>query len=351
MSVKEKKKKRITIYDIAREVGVAPSSVSKALNDQASISKKIKALVKSKAEELNYIHNSNAANLRRGSTRTIGVIVPKINTAFFSSAIAGMEEVCCQNNHSLIICQSDESYIKETNAVATLIHQNVDCILISLSIETQSTEHLQNIIDHHITLVQFDRVDHTVQSHMVINDNKRAAYKAVNHLIEMGYRKIAFLGGSDNLRIFKDRKEGYIKAIRESDLSIPYNYLVNNALTTERGMQVASELLNSKEPPDAFFTISDYSAFGILKIATSLGLQVPEQVGIIGFSNETFSELISPSLSSVDQKSRKLGKDAAQIYFDSISKESNSVKFRKQIIGTSTIVRNSSQKKNLTISL
>ncbi len=351
MSVKEKKKKRITIYDIAREVGVAPSSVSKALNDQASISKNIKALVKAKAEELNYIHNSNAANLRRGSTRTIGVIVPKINTAFFSSAIAGMEEVCYQNNHSLIICQSDESYIKETNAVATLIHQNVDCILISLSIETQSTEHLQNIIDHHITLVQFDRVDHTVQSHMVINDNKRAAYKAVNHLIEMGYRKIAFLGGSDNLRIFKDRKEGYIKAIRESDLSIPYNYLVNNALTTERGMQVASELLNSKEPPDAFFTISDYSAFGILKIAISLGLQVPEQVGIIGFSNETFSELISPSLSSVDQKSRKLGKDAAQIYFDSISKESNSVKFRKQIIGTSTIVRNSSQKKNLTISL
>ncbi len=342
--MKEKKKKRTTIYDIARQVGVAPSSVSKALNDQASISKEIKALVKAKAEELNYIHNSNAANLRRGSTKTIGVIVPKINTAFFSNAIAGIEEVCYQNNHSLITCQSDESYIKETNAVATLIHQNVDCILISLSIETQSTEHLQNIIDHHITLVQFDRVDHTVQSHMVINDNKRAAYKAVKHLIEMGYRKIAFLGGSDNLRTFRDRKEGYIKAIRESDLSIPYNYLVDNALTKERGMQVASELLTSKEPPDAFFTISDYSAFGILKVATSLGLHVPEQIGIIGFSNETFSELISPSLSSVDQKSRKIGKDAAQIYFDSISTEKNSVKFKKQIIATSTIVRNSSQK-------
>lgn len=341
-----KKNKRITIYDIAKQVGVAPSSVSKALNDQPSISKEIKALVKAKAEELNYIHNSNAANLRRGSSKTIGVIVPKINTAFFSNAIAGIEDACYENNHNLIICQSDESYIKETKAVATLIHQNVDCILVSLSIETQSTAHLQNIINHHITLVQFDRVDDRLRSHMVVNDNKKAAYKAVKHLIDMGYRKIAFLGGSDKLSIYKDRKEGYIKAIRESDLSIPYNYIVNNAMTTERGMEIATELLNSKNPPDAFFTISDYSAFGILKVANSLGIPVPDQIGIIGFSNETFTELVSPALSSVDQKSRKLGKDAANIYFDSISNGKNSVKFRKKIIGSCTIIRSSSQKKN-----
>lgn len=340
-----KKDKRVTIYDIAKQVGVAPSSVSKALNDQPSISKEIKALVKAKAQELNYIHNSNAANLRRGSSKTIGVIVPKINTTFFSNAIAGIEEACFENNHNLIICQSDESYIKETKAVATLIHQNVDCILISLSIETQSTEHLQDISTHHITLVQFDRVDDTLRSHMVVNDNKNAAYKAVKHLIDMGYRKIAFLGGSDKLSIYKDRKEGYIKAISESDLSIPYNYIVNNALTTERGMQVAAELLDSKDPPDAFFTISDYSAFGILKVAISRGIRVPDEIGIIGFSNETFTELISPALSSVDQKSRKLGRDAANIYFDSISKEKKSVKFRKQIIGSCTIIRSSSLRK------
>ncbi len=151
-------------------------------------------MVRAKAEELNYIHNSNAANLRRGSSKTIGVIVPKINTAFFSNAIAGIEEACYENNHNLIICQSDESYIKETKVVATLIHQNVDCILISLSIETQSTAHLQNIINHNIALVQFDRVDDTLRSHMVVNDNKKATYKAVKYLIDMGYRKIAFFG-------------------------------------------------------------------------------------------------------------------------------------------------------------
>lgn len=346
----EKKDKRVTIYDIAKQVGVAPSSVSKALNDQPSISKEIKALVKAKAEELNYIHNTNAANLRRGSSKTIGVIVPKINTTFFSNAIAGIEEACYKNNHNLIICQSDESYIKETKAVATLIHQNVDCILISLSIETRSNEHLKNIINHHITLVQFDRVDATVRSHIVVNDNKNAAYKAVKHLIDMGYRKIAFLGGSDNLSIYKDRKEGYVKAISECDLSIPYNYIVDNALTTERGMEVAAELLNSKNRPDAFFTISDYSALGVLKVAVSLGICIPDEVGIIGFSNETFSELISPALSSVDQKSRKLGNDAANIYFDTISNEKISVKFRKHIIGSSTVIRSSSLKKTATVS-
>jgi DNA-binding LacI/PurR family transcriptional regulator len=340
-----KKNKRVTIYDIAEQVGVAASSVSKALNDQPTISKKIKALVTAKAKELNYIHNTNAANLRRGSSKTIGVIVPKINITFFSNVIAGIEEACYENNHNLIICQSDESYLKETKAVATLIHQNVDCILISLSIETESNQHLQSIGNHHITLVQFDRVDDTLRSHTVVNDNKKAAYKAVKHLIDIGYRKIAFLGGSDRLSIYKDRKEGYLKAIRESDLSIPYNYIVNNALTTERGMQVAAELLDSNNPPDAFFTISDYSAFGILKVAASRGIAVPDKIGVIGFSNETFTEMISPALSSVDQKSRKLGKDAANIYFDSISKEKSAVKFQKKIIGTSTIVRSSSMKK------
>jgi LacI family transcriptional regulator len=180
---------------------------------------------------------------------------------------------------------------------------------------------------------------------MVVNDNKNAAYKAVKHLIDTGYRKIAFLGGSDKLSIYKDRKEGYIKAIKESDLNIPYNYIVNNALTVERGMQVASELLDSNDPPDAFFTISDYSAFGILKVAASRKIRVPDQIGIVGFSNETFTEMISPALSSVDQKSRKLGKDAANIYFDSISKEIPPGKFQKKVIGSSTIIRSSSLKK------
>ncbi len=340
----KRKSKRVTIYDIAEQIGIAPSSVSKALNNHHSVSNKVKALVKAKALELNYVHNTNAANLRRGSSRTIGVIVPKINTNFFSNAIAGMEEACFTNHHNLIICQSDESYLKETQAVSTLIHQNVDCIIISLSIETKSSTHLQEILHHHVDLIQFDRVDDTVPSHKIVNDNKNAAYSAVKHLIEMGYHKIAFLGGADYLSIYKDRKEGYLKAIKEAELNIPYNYIVDNALTIERGAQIANDLLNGKEPPDAFFTVSDYSALGVLRVARALGLNVPQQIGIVGFSNETFTELISPSLSSVDQNSRKMGKEAANIYFDFILKEKAGSKFRKQIIESATVIRESSMK-------
>ena len=343
-----KKDKRVTIYDIAREIGIAPSSVSKALNNKSSISKKIKALVDAKAIELNYVHNANAANLRRGSSKTIGVIVPKINAAFFANVIAGMEEACFENSHNLIICQSDESYEKEKQAVATLIHQNVDCIIISLSIETKSCEHLLEIEKHCIKLIQFDRVDEDVASHIIVNDNKNAAYEAVKHLIETGYHKIAFLGGSDYLRIYKDRKEGYLKAMKEFGLPIPSDYIVDNALTIERGMEVATELLNKKEPPNAFFTISDYSALGVLKSTRLLKLTVPQQIGIVGFSNEAFTEIISPSLSSVDQRSRILGKSAANIYFKFIATKKKDAKFRKQIIKSSIVIRESSSKSNET---
>jgi LacI family transcriptional regulator len=342
------KAKRTTIYDIAREVGFAPSSVSKALNDLPSISKKIKTLVKAKAIELNYKHNSNAANLRRGTSKTVGVVVPKINVGFFADAIAGIEEACFENNHMLIICQSDESYSKEVLAVETLIHQNVDCIIISLSQETKSATHLQEIIDHHVDLVQFDRVIHSFKSHTIVNDNENAAYKAVKHLIGQGYRKIAFLGGPDHLTVFRERKQGYLKAIREADLDIPYNYILEDLLKTEPAMQSALALLNYKSPPDAFLTVTDYAALGVLKAAGSMNLKIPEQIGIIGFANETFLEFVAPALSSVDQNSRKLGKDAAKVYFDHVlkSRGANKVmlKARNEVVESSIVIRDSTMR-------
>lgn len=341
--MQHKENRRVTIYDIAQQLGIAPSSVSKALNDQPTVSKRIKDLVKSKALELNYKHNTHAANLRRGSSKTIGVIVPKINTSFFSSAIAGMEEACFENDHQLIICQSEESYIKEIHAAETLIHYSVDCIIISLSMETKSTSHLKEIISQHVNLVQFDRVDPAIQSYTIVNDNKNAAFKAVRHLIDQGYKKIVLLGGTDYLTIYKDRKAGYLEALNLAGLSTPYNYLVDNVTTTEIAMQAASQLLNSQDPPDAFFG-SDYSALGVLKVAVSMGLKVPQQVGIMGFADEPLTGLISPSISTVNQNARELGKTAANIYFNQILKQKTAGKVSRQIIESSLIIRESSLK-------
>ncbi|HEY8397080.1 MAG TPA: LacI family DNA-binding transcriptional regulator [Flavihumibacter sp.] len=351
MAENRKSGKRVTIYDIARELNLAPSSVSKALNDMPNISDKLKALVKAKAKELNYKHNLNAANLRRGYSGIIAVIVPKINVAFFSDVIAGMEEVCAANNHRLIICQTDESYQKEKQAVETLINQNVDCILISLSLETKATEHLQEILENNIELIQFDRVLSDIDCSTIVNDNHEASYTAVQHLLDQGYRKIAFFGGPSHLKIYQDRKKGYLQAIKEASLVVPYNYIVENAFSTESARAAAVDLLQFQDPPDAFFTISDYAALGVLKAGQSLGLEIPRQLGIVGYANESFTDLISPALTTIDQNSRELGRQAVGIYFNHLrhkkdvqdTPEPVSVSVH-EVVKSSLIVRDSSQR-------
>lgn len=333
-------RKRVTIYDLAKELGISASYISKALNNHPSISEKIKHAVKKKAAELKYKQNAHAANLRQGLSKTVGVIVPHVDQRFFSEAIAGIEEVCFENNHGLIICQSHESFKQECLAVDTLIHQNVDCILISISAETKSSAHLQTVKENNIELVQFDRYLDELDSYIVSNDNEEASYKVVKALIEQGYKKLAFTGGPDHLTIFKKRKEGYLKAIKEAQLIIPYNFIVSDVLSKEKAFEVAMELLTFKEPPDAFFTVSDHQSLGVLQAAESLNIKIPEQLGIFGFANEAFTEIIKPSLSSVDQKSKELGRHAANVYFEKILKYKSGKASKKDVAKKDTSKKN-----------
>lgn len=331
-------KKRTTIYHIASELGMSASYVSRALNDHPAVSEKVKMIVKQKAIELNYKQNSHAANLRQGSSKTIGVIVPQINQGFFSEVIAGIEEACYENNHNLIICQSHESNKQESIAVETLIHQNVDCILISVSAETKTSAHLEEIKNHRIHLIQFDRCIDTFESYKVLNDNEDASYKAVNQLIGEGYKRIAFIGGPEHLSNFTKRKEGYIKAMQHARLSIPEHYLIVNAFTRETAMEASKVLLLGKNRPDAFFAVFDAQSLGVLQVANSLNIQVPQQLGIFGYSNEAFTEFITPTLSSVDQKSKHLGKLTANLYFQNILSGNGQVEKNSTIIIKSEII-------------
>ncbi|HEX8461320.1 MAG TPA: LacI family DNA-binding transcriptional regulator [Segetibacter sp.] len=340
--------KRITIYHIAEELGLSGSYVSRALNNHPAVSDKIKELVKNKARELNYRHNSHAANLRQGSSKTIGVIVPHINQSFFSEAIAGIEEACFENNHSLIICQSHESYKQECLAIETLIHQNVDCILISISGETTSSAFLEEVTNHNIELIQFDRCLENVGGFKVLNDNKDASCKAVNILIKEGYKRIAFIGGPDHLAVFNNRKEGYLQAVKKAGLKIPCSYIIDNALSKEEAIKAARKLLALEEPPDAFFTVSDLQSLGVLQVANSMNIKVPKQLGIFGFANEAFTELIIPALSSIDQKSKQLGKCAANLYFENISAEKVATETSpNKIIKSEIIERESSRRSDV----
>lgn len=307
--------KRVTIYDLAKALDVSPSYISKALNDHPSVSESMKEKVRRKAQELGYKYNLYAANLRRGTSNTIGVIVPIINKSFFSEAIAGIEEVCSKHHYGLIICQSHDSYETECKAIDTLIRQNVDCIILSVSSFTESPEHLEEIRHNGIKVITFDRFVEEFPSSRVINDNEQMTFRATQHLISEGYRNIAFIGWTPKRPIYRLRREGFIRAMREAGLPLNNDFIIEDVHAKESTIDVARRLLSQTDRPDAFITVSDLQAMYVLKVAQELGIKVPEELGIIGFGNDSVTTITSPTLSSVDQKSKELGIQAANIYF------------------------------------
>ena len=337
--------KRTTIYDIAKKLNIAASSVSRALSNSSKVNPATKALILKTAAEMNYQQNVMASNLRKGSNRTIGVVVPRINQGYFSNIIAGMEDITYNKGYNLIICQSNELHAREVDCVNTLINQHVNCIVISIAAEKGGHEHLQQVIDHRIRLIQFDRVVDELETFKVINDNERASTEAVSHLIEQGYQRIALLEGPQNLDIFRQRKEGYLNALRKHGLPVSEELMCENAWTKELSAEATRKLLRMKNPPDAIFaSTSDFSALGVLEVATQLGISVPDQLGICGYSNEPFTEITSPSITTIDQYSFSMGKTIANLYFQEMETADLDVEPKVMSIKPKLIVRKSTKR-------
>jgi LacI family repressor for deo operon, udp, cdd, tsx, nupC, and nupG len=340
------KKKRTTIYDIAEKLNITASSVSRALNNSNYVNENTKKLILKTAAELNYKRNTLASNLRKGQSKTIGIIVPRINQNFFSNVIAGIEEAAYEKDYNLIICQSGESHVKEIKCVNTLINQQVDCIVISVSADSYDYKHLKNVIDHGIQLIQFDRVADELETLKVINDNEQASLEAVSHLIEQGYKRIALLEGPQNLNIFKQRKNGYLSALEKYKMPVINELIVENAWTKELGADATRKLLSLPNPPDAIFaSTSDFSALGVLEVATVMGFKVPDELGICGYSNENFTELTSPSITTIDQFSVYMGKTIANLYFQEMENKDTMVVPKIISIKPKLIVRSSTLRK------
>jgi LacI family repressor for deo operon, udp, cdd, tsx, nupC, and nupG len=338
-------KKRTTIYDIAKKLNLNPSSVSRALNNNSSVNEETRKLVLKTAEELNYQRNTLASNLRKGHSKTIGVIVPRINQNFFSNVIAGIEEATYKQGYNLIICQSNEFYDKEVQCVNTLINQHVDCIVISISVETTDHSHLQKIMDHGIQLIQFDRVADELETLKVTNDNEQSSFEAVSHIIQQGYSRIALLEGPQNLNIFRQRKNGYLRALKENNMPIKDELMIENAWTKELSAKATRQLLNLPQPPDAIFaSTSDFSALGVLEVATAMNIKVPNELAICGYSNEDFTEITSPSITTVDQFSFYMGKTVANLYFQELENVDAASTPKVISIKPKLIIRASTQK-------
>lgn len=337
---------QVTIKDIARELGISPSTVSRALKDHPDISSKTKLAVNALAEKLNYQPNIVALNLRQQKTFTIGVVIPELVHFFFSTVISGIEDVAYQAGYSVILSQSNESYEREKTDIKALFNSRVDGMLISISRETKNFEHIESVIAKGIPVVFYDRTYNAPMSSNVIVDDYIGAKEAVNHLIEQGYRKIAFLEGSPGLIISADRKRGYMDALKDHGLEQKEAFTQECVTgSMEEGKRATKKLLSMPEPPDAIFAASDPLATGAMQSIKEKGLRIPQDVGVVGFSNWSYGSLIEPSLTTVDQPGFEMGQEAARLLIRQIelsNKDQGDPVPETKILKTRLIVRDSS---------
>ena len=338
-------KPHITIHDIARELQVSASTVSRALKDHPRISKSTREAVQKLARKYNYQPNVVASSLRKGQSNTVGVIVPRINRNFFSSVISGMEEILAEAGFHLIICQTHESYENEIAALQTLVNARVSAIVISLSMETRRHSHLAEIDNRGIRLLFFDRIPGHMGAGSVRINDRLGAYMNVKHLLEQGYREIFHVAGAGHISIYRDRKLGYMDAMTEAGISVPENWILETPLVRAGGEEAYRRSKDIAGSPDAFFCAGDYAALGVLQAATKDGRNVPGDLAVTGFGNEPFTEFIQPTLTTVDQRGQKMGGQVARMVLEEESRDPRNPELAEITLDPELIIRNSSTQK------
>jgi len=311
-------KKKTTIYDIAKELNITVSTVSRALNGFSAISDATKKAVVETAERLNYSPNKLASSLKSGKTNTIGVIVPSTEVHFFASVIHSIEQVLKNNGYNILLYQSNESLENEINGVKTLLEAQVDGIIASISLETEDVSHFQAIINQNKPLVLFDRTHADLKAPSVTLDDFKAGYMATKHLIEKGYKKIGFVTTNHQIQIFNERFEGYKAALKDNNIDFVKERVILGGLSIKDGRYGAGKLLRLEDMPDAIIAGDDFTALGVIKKLKETN-NIPPEIGVIGFSNETFSAFITPSLSTIDQQSNKMGTESAHMFLKMIN--------------------------------
>jgi LacI family transcriptional regulator len=334
-----------TIKDIAKELNVSTSTVSRALKDYPGISDETKRKVKELADKLHYRPNAVALSLRKSKSFTIGVIIPEVVHFFFSTVISGVEEVAFANGYNVILCQTNEKFSREKSSVETMLSNQIDGVLVSFSRETHNFDHFKKMIDIEFPIVFFDRIPELENSINVTVNDYQGAYDAVKHLIDQGFQKIVHLSGPDNLAISKNRKEGYLHALSDAGIQVNPEWILECPHGTEKeSILITTELFkNTSNRPDAIFAHHDIVAAGAMMALKSLGLKIPEDVGVVGFSNWQFSSMIDPPLTTVSQPGFQIGETATKLLLDLINKKESMESITQNIIlDTELLIRKSS---------
>lgn len=336
-------KKKTTIYDIAEALDVTVSTVSRALSGFPAISDATRKAVIEKAKELNYSPNRLASALKSGKTHIIGVIVPSVQTYFFATIIHCIEEVLKPHGYRVIIYQSNESLQDEINGVKTLLEAQVDGLMASISLETKDTSHFKEVIAQHKPLILFDRISEDLKVPTVTLNDFQAGYLATEHLIKQGYQRIALMSTLHQTKLFDDRLKGYHAALKEHHLPLLAEHQIFGGLSIEDGRVGTEKLMKLKEKPDALLAGDDFTALGASQKLEELGYTAPA-VGVIGFSNESFSAYVSPRLSTVDQHPDQIGEACARLFLKMISQKNPYDEIPKVVIDPTIVERQSTFK-------
>lgn len=339
-------KKSATIYDISKKLNVSVATVSRALNDHPRISQATKDLVKATAKEMNYKQNNLAKALKSGETKNVGIIVPYINTNFFSSVIRGIEEELSPHGYHVIICQSHEDVMIEKSHLTTLLNAQVDGIFMSVSRTTLDTEHIRNILDTSNTpIIFFDRKKDIPGISTVVIDDYRGGYMATQHLIREGYKNICHFSGDLNLEIYQHRLNGYRQALLDHQLPVKEENIVATGSSIEAGTEAIKTLWSRKSVPDAIFSSSDFAALGACQELKKRKIRIPQEVAVIGFSNEPFTQFMELPISSVDQTPVTMGKLAGQVFIERIRENGSGISIEKKVVLEPQLyIRKSSQR-------
>ena len=310
----------VTISDIAAALGVTPSTVSRALSGSPRVKEGTRVAVEKMAAEMGYERNIVASNLRKGRSDIVGIIVPRIHREFFSNVIGGAESILEAAGYCVLICQTHERFDAEVKALRTLRNNQVAGVLLSHAIGSDNSRHVREALGDRIPLVQFDRVFSDLPGAKVVSNNFEGAYQATRHLIEQGYRHIGTLAGYMNSEAYVARLEGYRQALRDSGLPLDESVVYYDTIVPETGREAGLKALDAG--CDALYSAGDFSALGAIQALQSRGLRIPEDFGIVGTADESFTALMTPSMSSLALNPFEMGRQAAQAF---LSGEAGSV--------------------------
>jgi LacI family transcriptional regulator len=338
----------LTIKDIAKALNLSVSTVSKALRGSHEIGEETKQAVLNYARENNYKPNPIAQSLKRGQSRSIGVIVCNIDNNFFSQVINGIESVAQSKGYNVIITQSRESYEKEVSNSEHLSSRSVDGLIISLSAETKNVDHLIKLHEKGLPIVFFDRITDEISTHRVVANNYKGAYEATQHLLQQGCRRIAHITSSGSLSITRERLEGYKQALKDAGHEPDDRYIKfcpHSGMIREETHQALAELLQLPERPDAIFTASDRLSTTTLTQLRTMQISIPCEIALVGYTNSISADIFNPSLTSVVQPALEMGQLATEMLLSLIESRRPVTQFDKRVLDTELQIRDSSMKK------